>query len=68
MYLYDEKEESKEDEEKKQKEIEALKLSIQKRETLLSNENFCKKAPEKLVEEEKKKLELEKQKLTELER
>ena len=68
LYLYDEKEESKEDEEKKQKEIESLKSSIQKRETLLSNENFCKKAPEKLVEEEKKKLELEKKKLAELER
>lgn len=63
LTLYDEKEETKEDQEKKQKEMEALKKSIEKRENLLANENFCKKAPKKLIEEEQEKLRLERQKL-----
>jgi len=63
IYLYNEKEETKEDKEKKELEILSLKKSIEKRKTLLSNENFCKKAPEKLVEEEKEKLKQEEQKL-----
>ncbi len=66
LYLYDEKEKTEEDELKHQKEIEYLKSSILKRETLLANENFVKKAPEKLVSEEQEKLKLEKQRLDEL--
>ena len=68
MTLCDEKEESKEDIEKKEKEISFLKASIEKREKLLANENFVKKAPEKLVKEEQEKLEAEKQKLNLLEK
>ena len=41
----------------KEKQIESLKQSINKRKQLLANENFVKKAPEKLVAEEKAKLE-----------
>ena len=68
MTLCDEKEESKEDIEKKEKEISFLKASIEKREKLLDNENFVKKAPEKLVKEEQEKLEAEKLKLSLLEK
>ena len=40
----------------------------EKRKKLLANENFVKKAPEKLVKEEQEKLEAEKQKLSLLEK
>jgi len=66
MILCDDKEETAEDILKKEKEIEQLKLSIQKRENLLNNENFCKKAPEQLVLEERKKLDAEQKRLKEL--
>ncbi len=66
ILLYDEKESTEEDELKKQKEIETLKASILKRENLLANENFCKRAPEKLVKEEQEKLCFEKKRLSEL--
>ncbi|MBR3199105.1 MAG: valine--tRNA ligase [Bacilli bacterium] len=52
------------DESAKQKEIEELKKSIERREKLLSNENYVNKAPKQIVEEEKKKLEEEKNKLS----
>ncbi len=64
--LCDEKEQTEEDKLKKEKEIFRLKQSIEKREKLLLNENFCKKAPENLVKEEKKKLQEEKEKLQSL--
>ena len=67
LTIYDEKEETEEDKEKKQKEIDALKQSILKREKLLANEAFVSKAPASLVEQERKKLDTEKEKLTELE-
>ena len=67
LTIYDEKEETEEDKEKRQKEIDALKQSILKREKLLSNEAFVSKAPASLVEQERKKLEQEKEKLTQLE-
>ena len=51
------------DETAKQKEIEVLQESIQRREKLLSNENYINKAPKQIVESEKKKLEEEKEKL-----
>ncbi len=54
------------DENKKDLEIEALKQSILKRKTLLSNNNFISKAPENLVNEEKTKLNKEEQLLNEL--
>lgn len=50
----------------KEKQIEDLKSSIARREKLLSNENYVKKAPAHLVEEEKKKLTEEKEKLANL--
>ena len=46
--------------------IEGLKASIARREKLLSNENYVNKAPAKIVEMNRKKLEEEKQKLEEL--
>ena len=46
--------------------IEGLKASIARREKLLSNENYVNKAPAKIVEMDRKKLEEEKQKLEEL--
>ena len=51
-----------EDKEKIQKELETLEKSIQKRTSLLANENFRKKAPEALVLQEEQKLEEEKKK------
>ena len=60
IYLYNEHSETKEDLEKKQKEIETLEKSILKREQLLNNENFVSKAPQNLVLQEKKKLQEEK--------
>ena len=44
-------------------EIEQLKISISKREKLLSNENYTSKAPEKVVEAERTKLKEEQEKL-----
>lgn len=56
------------DETVKQKEIADLKSSIERREKLLSNENYVNKAPKQIVEEEKKKLEEEKNKLSNLQK
>ena len=67
VILYDEHEETEEDKEKRQKEINTLKQSIEKREKLLANEAFVKKAPASLVEQEKEKLKSEKKKLEQLE-
>ena len=46
--------------------IATLKASIERREKLLSNENYVKKAPQNIVELDRKKLEEEKKKLEEL--
>ena len=51
----------------KQKQIDLLKNSIARREKLLSNENYTKKAPQNIVELDRQKLEEEKKKLKELE-
>ena len=51
----------------KEMQIKALKSSIERREKLLSNENYVKKAPEKIVELDRQKLAEEKKKLAELE-
>ncbi len=64
--IYYEKEITKEDLLIKDKQIEALKASIEKREELLSNVGFVSKAPEKLVNEEREKLESEKKLLSTL--
>jgi len=66
--VYYEKVETEEEKEQKLKQIESLKASIFKRENLLSNAGFVSKAPEKLVNEEKEKLEQEKKLLVELEK
>jgi len=63
MTIYFEKEENIE---LIKKEIETLKSNIERREKLLSNEGYVNKAPEKLVNEERNKLEIEKNKLEEL--
>ena len=52
----------------KNKQIELLKTSIARREKLLSNENYIKKAPQNIVELDRQKLEEEKKKLMELEK
>ena len=62
--VYFEKEITKEDEELKNKQIEQLKASINRRKGLLANENYVNKAPHNLVEQEKQKL-LEEEKLLE---
>ena len=54
------------DEAKRNEEIENLKQSIIKRKTLLANNNFIRKAPDQLVNEEKVKLNNEEQLLNEL--
>lgn len=64
--IYYEKEITKEDLLIQEKQIEALKASIEKREKLLSNVGFTSKAPEKLVNEEREKLESEKKLLSTL--
>ena len=64
--IYYEKEATKEDEEAKQKQIQYLKASIERREKLLSNENYVNKAPKNIVDMDKQKLEEEKKKLEEL--
>ena len=61
--IYFEKEE---DLELIKKEIETLKSNIERREKLLSNEGYINKAPKNLVEQEKEKLQSEKNKLEEL--
>ena len=66
IYLYNEHKETEEEKEKKQKTIESLEKSIAKRESLLNNQNFVQKAPENLVEEEKRKLAEEKETLKKL--
>ena len=48
------------------KEIETLKSNIARREKLLSNPGYVNKAPKNLVDSEKEKLEMEKNKLEEL--
>lgn len=65
--IYYEKEVTEEDILAKEKQIESLKASILKRENLLSNAGFVSKAPEQLVNDEKKKLEEEKKLLSTLE-
>ena len=50
---------SKEEEEKKKQEIESLEKSIQRRKTLLSNENYCNKAPKNIVDKEREDLQKE---------
>ena len=65
--IYYEKEVTKEDILAKEKQIESLKASILKREKLLSNVGFVSKAPEQLVNDEKRKLEEEKKLLSTLE-
>ena len=50
----------------KNAQINTLKLSIERREKLLANENYVNKAPAKIVEMDKQKLEEEKKKLEEL--
>ena len=51
------------DETQRQKEIETLTNSINRREKLLSNENYVKKAPKQIVNSEREKLKKEKEKL-----
>jgi len=50
----------------KQSQIDLLKASIERREKLLSNENYVNKAPKNIVELDKQKLEEEKKRLEEL--
>ena len=64
--IYYEKEETEEDKLLKEKQIADLKASIQRRENLLANENYVKKAPANIVEADRLKLEEEKKKLEEL--
>lgn len=65
--IYYEKEVTEEDILAKEKQLESLKASILKRENLLSNVGFVSKAPEQLVNDEKRKLEEEKKLLSTLE-
>ena len=64
--IYYEKEETDEDKLLKEKQINDLKASIERREKLLSNENYVKKAPANIVEMDRKKLAEEKEKLDSL--
>ena len=56
---FDNSKNSKEEEEKKKQEIESLEKSIQRRKTLLSNENYCNKAPKNIVDKEREDLQKE---------
>ncbi len=56
-------EEIEEDSSKKEEEIKKLEASIERREKLLSNENYVSKAPANIVEADRKKLSEEKEKL-----
>ena len=64
--IYYEKEESEEDKALKEKQISDLKASIERRQKLLSNENYVNKAPANIVEQDKIKLAEEQKKLEEL--
>ena len=64
--IFYEKEETDEDRALKEKQIADLKASIERREKLLSNENYVNKAPANIVETDRLKLEEEKKKLEEL--
>ena len=60
--------ETEEDKLARDAQIKQLKSSIERREKLLSNENYVNKAPKNIVELDRQKLESEKQKLKELEK
>ena len=64
--IYYEKEETSGDKELKENQIKQLQESIQRREKLLSNENYVNKAPQNIVDMDRQKLEEEKKKLEEL--
>ena len=64
--IYFEKIETEAEKAQKKQQIEDLKNSIARREKLLANENYINKAPAKIVESDKQKLEDEKNKLEEL--
>ena len=64
--IFYEKEESEEDKLLKEKQINDLKASIERRQKLLSNENYVNKAPANIVEQDKIKLAEEQKKLEEL--
>jgi valyl-tRNA synthetase len=64
--IYFEKELSYEEKEARDNLINSLKFSIERREKLLSNENYVNKAPSNIVEMDRQKLEEEKNKLKEL--
>lgn len=64
--IYFHKEETESDLKQKEKIINELKSSIERREKLLSNESYVNKAPANIVEMDKKKLEEEKRRLEEL--
>ena len=64
--IYFEKELSYEEKEARDNLINSLKSSIERREKLLSNENYVNKAPSNIVEMDRQKLEEEKNKLKEL--
>ena len=64
--IYFEKIETEADKALKKQQIEDLKNSIARRKKLLSNENYVNKAPAKIVEADRTKLEEEKKKLSEL--
>lgn len=64
--IFFEKVETQEDKALKQSQIDSLKASIERREKLLSNENYVNKAPKKIVEMDRQKLVEEKNKLEEL--
>jgi valyl-tRNA synthetase len=64
--IYYEKKITVEDIRLKEKEINELKASIEKRKNLLSNKSFLEKAPSKLIDNEKEKLEFEINKLEKL--
>ena len=64
--IFFEKMESEADKIQKDLTIKALQASIERREKLLSNENYVNKAPKQIVDLDKQKLEEEKKKLSEL--
>ena len=64
--IYFEKELTEEEKQARENLINSLKSSIERREKLLSNENYVNKAPANIVEMDKQKLEEEKNKLKEL--
>ena len=64
--IFFEKIETEEDKAAKEAQIKMLQSSIERREKLLSNENYVNKAPKNIVDMDKQKLEEEKKKLEEL--